>query len=210
MHNPLRSTPNSTWAYLGVIKIQPHVCKVSIFFTQRHITVQGFLSEGWRLATLHACRKQFLRVQPNCWNYEQLSPLGDFGVQACLYCVNLLRNVPCKPIFLHKPLTALPHYNVQQWVSKGGQNRRRRHVARGILPPTGGVSKSGTGPGCCRDSQGPAAAALVLSIEVEAACRAMLLTAGPGNTRPKLCLATNRDITLVMTQSTVVRPQGAP
>ena len=61
-----------------------------------------------------------------------------------------------------------------------------------------------------RDSQGPAAA-LVLSIEVEAACRAMLLTsAGPGNTGPKLCLATNRDITLVMTQSAVVRPQGAP
>ena len=203
MHNPLRSTPNSSWAYLGVIKIQPHVCKVSIFFTQRHITAQGFLSEGWRLATLHACRKQFLRVQPNCWNYEQLSPLGDFGVQACLYCVNLLRNVPCKPIFLHKPLTAFPHYNVKQGVSEGGENRRRSHVARGILRL---VSQSQAGPGCRDRSRGPAAA-LVLSIEVEAACRAMLLPS-LGNT--KLCLATNRDITLVMTQSAVVRPQGAP
>ena len=63
-------------------------------------------------------------------------------MQACLYCVNLLRNVPCKPIFLHKPLTALPHYNVQQRVSKGGENRRRRHVGRRD-PPTGVVSKSG-------------------------------------------------------------------
>jgi len=36
----------------------------------------------------------------------------------------------------------------------------------------------------------------------------MLLACLPGNT--KLCLATNRDITLAMTQSTVVRPQGAP
>ena len=69
------------------------------------------------------------------------------------------------------------------------------------------VSQSQGGPGC-RDGGGPA---LVLSIEAEAACRAMLLPS-PGNTskRPKLCLATNRDITLVMTQSKVVRPQGAP
>ena len=136
---------------------------------------------------------------------EKSSPLGDFGVQACLHCVHLLRNVPCQSIFLHKPLTALPHDNVKQGVSKGGENRRRRHVARGILRL---VSQSQAGPGWRDLSRGPAAAAaLVLSIEVEAACRAMLLPS-LGNT--KLCLPTNRDITLVMTQSAVVRPQGAP
>ena len=86
---------------------------------------------------------------------EKSSPLGDFGVQACLHCVNLLRNVPCQSIFLHKPLTALPHDNVKQGVSKGGENRRRRHVSRG--DPQTGVSKSGRpwlgrleqGPCCC-------------------------------------------------------------
>ena len=137
---------------------------------------------------------------------EKSSPLGDFGVQACLHCVNLLRNVPCQSIFLHKPLTALPHDNVKQGVSKGGENRRRRHVGRGILRL---VSQSQAGPGWGDLSRGSAAAAaaLVLSIEVEAACRAMLLPS-LGNT--KLCLPTNRDITLVMTQSAVVRPQGAP
>ena len=70
------------------------------------------------------------------------------------------------------------------------------------------VSQSQAGL-ACPDSGPAAAAALVLSIkEVEAARRAMLLACLPGNT--KLCLATNRDITLAMTQSTVVRPQGAP
>ena len=70
------------------------------------------------------------------------------------------------------------------------------------------VSQSQAGLGC-RDRRRRPCAALVLSIEVEAARRAML----PGNVsrlRPKLCLATNRDITLAMTQSAVVRPQGAP
>ena len=73
-------------------------------------------------------------------------------------------------------------------------------------------------PSCCRGScdywwslkvnqaGGPV---LVLSIELEVRA---VLQSGPGNTnrRPKLCLATNRDITLVMAQYVVVRPQGAP
>ena len=74
---------------------------------------------------------------------RQLSPLGDFGVQARLDCVDLLRDVPRQPVLLHQPLTALPHYNVQQRVSKGGENRRRRHVVARRDPPTGGISKSG-------------------------------------------------------------------
>ena len=49
-------------------------------------------------------------------------PLGDFGVQARLYCVNLLRNVSREPIFFHQPLTALPYYDVQQRVPKGSKN----------------------------------------------------------------------------------------
>ena len=70
-------------------------------------------------------------------------------------------------------------------------------MLQGILRLLESQSQPGRGP------------VLVLSIEVEVR---PMLPSGPGNTswRPKLCLATNRDSTLVMAQYVVVRPQGAP
>ena len=50
------------------------------------------------------------------------SPLVDIAVEAGLEGVHLLGNVPRQAVFLHQPLTTLPHYDVQQRVAKGGQD----------------------------------------------------------------------------------------